>query len=87
MADAATSKALNLLRKAAMVAAETKEDFMEPLTTIELATCTIPELVTLYCAIEAELWTGRKSDEQRDKSFVNQERIRRALAQRHGRSR
>jgi hypothetical protein len=55
-----------------MVAAATKEDFMEPLTNIELATCTIPELVTLYCAIQAELWAGRKSNEQRDKSFVNQ---------------
>jgi hypothetical protein len=70
-----------------MVAAETKEDYMEPLTTIELETCTIVELVALYCAIEAELWAGRKSDEQRDKSFVNQERIRRALAQRHSRFR
>ena len=70
-----------------MVAAATKEDFMEPLTTIELATCTIPELVTLYCAIEAELWAGRKSGEERQTSFVNQERIRRAMAQRHVRSR
>lgn len=60
---------------------------MEPLTTIELATCTIPELVTLYCAIETELWAGRKSDEQRETSFVNRERIRRALSQRHSRSR
>lgn len=71
-----------------MVAAETKEDIMEPLTTIELATCTVAELVTLYCTIEAELWARRISGEQRDKSFVNQERIRRALADRaHSRSR
>jgi hypothetical protein len=70
-----------------MVAAQTKEDFMEPLTTIELENCTIPELMTLYCAIEAELWAGRKSGEQREKSFVNQERVRRALAQRYSRSR
>ena len=55
---------------------------MEPLTTIELATCTIPELAALYCAIQAELWAGRKTNEQRDNSFVNQERIRRALADR-----
>jgi len=65
-----------------MVAAATKEDYMEPLTTIELATCTIPELAALYCAIQAELWAGRKSSEQRDKSFANQERIRRALTDR-----
>ena len=55
---------------------------MEPLTTIELATCTIPELVSLYRAIQAELWAGRNTSDQRDKSFVNQERIRRALADR-----
>lgn len=55
---------------------------MEPLTTIELATCTIPELAVLYCAIQAELWAGRETGEQRDRSFVNQERIRRALADR-----
>jgi len=65
-----------------MVAVATKEDFMEPLTTIELATCTIPELVALYCTIQTELWAGRDSGEQRDRSFVNQERIRRALADR-----
>ena len=65
-----------------MVAAATKEDFMEPLTTIELATCTIPELVALYSAIQAVLWAGNNSSEQRDASFVNQERIRRALADR-----
>lgn len=55
---------------------------MEPLTTIELATCTISELAALYCAIQAELWAGRNTDEQRERSFVNQERIRRALADR-----
>ena len=55
---------------------------MEPLTTIELATCTIAELAALYCAIEAELWAGRETGERRDRSFVNQERIRRALADR-----
>jgi hypothetical protein len=70
-----------------MVAAETKEDSMQPLTTIELATCTISELATLYCAIEAELWSGRKSDEERKNSLANHERIRLALAKRHGRSR
>jgi hypothetical protein len=80
--DAANSNAHELLRKAAMVAAATKEDFMEPLTTIELATCTIPELVALYSAIQAVLWAGHNSSEQRDASFVNQERIRRALADR-----
>ncbi|HEX7823144.1 MAG TPA: hypothetical protein VF463_21325 [Sphingobium sp.] len=55
---------------------------MELLTTIELAACTIPELAALYCAIQAELWAGRKTGEQRDRSLVNQERIRRALADR-----
>jgi hypothetical protein len=70
-----------------MVAAETKEDFMEPLTTIELATCTISELVTLYCAIEAELWIGRNSDRQQENSFANKERIRRVLTERAMRAR
>lgn len=53
---------------------------MKSLTTIELATFTIAELTALYRAIEAELWAGRETGEQREKSFVNQERIRRALA-------
>ena len=55
---------------------------MKPLTTIELATCTLAELAALYCAIDAELWAGRETGEQRDTSFVNQERIRRAVADR-----
>lgn len=55
---------------------------MEPLTTIELTTCTIAELAALYCAIQADLWADRETGEQRERSFVNQERIRRALADR-----
>jgi hypothetical protein len=55
---------------------------MQPLTTIELATCTIAELAALYCATEAELWAGSEIGEQRNQSFVNKERIRRALADR-----
>ena len=55
---------------------------MKPLTTIELATCTIAELAALYCATEAEHWAGSETGEQRNQSFVNKERIRRALAAR-----
>lgn len=55
---------------------------MEPLTSIELATFTIPELVALYYAIQAGLWSDRETNEQRGGGYVNQERIRRALADR-----
>jgi hypothetical protein len=60
---------------------------MEPLTTIELGTCTVMELVTLFVAIEAELWARKKSPAEREVSFVNQEKIRRALAHRRDLSR
>ena len=60
---------------------------MEPLTTIELETCTLVELVTLFCTIEAELWVGSHDTEERKTNFANQEKIRRALSRRNGRSR
>jgi hypothetical protein len=70
-----------------MVAAETKEDFMEPLTMIELETRTWLELVTLLNAIELELWVGEEDPQERAVGFANREKIRRALEYRGGRSR
>jgi hypothetical protein len=72
---------------AAMVAVGNEGGFMEPLTTIELGTCTWLELATLFCAIEAELWTHPHEADEHNKSFVNREKVRRALSQRTFRSR
>lgn len=70
-----------------MVAADTTEDPMKPLTTIELATCTISELLMLCFAIDAKLWPRQNSDRQRDIGFAHRERIRQTLAARARRSR
>lgn len=68
-----------------MVAVETKEDFMKPLTTIELETCTWLELVALLNAIELELWVGVEDPQERAVGFANREKIRLMMAQRSDR--
>jgi hypothetical protein len=60
---------------------------MEPLMTIELATCSWLELAALYCTIEAELWAHPHDADERSASFVNREKVRRALSQRTFQSR
>jgi hypothetical protein len=55
---------------------------MEPLMTIELRSCTWLELAILFCTIEAELWVRAAKESQEPHSFVNREKVRRALSQR-----
>jgi len=55
---------------------------MKPTTTIELESCTLVQLVTLFCVIEAERWVDRIGHQERTSGFVNQEKLRRAIAQR-----
>ena len=85
--DAAAFYGARTPRMAAMVAVGNKGGFMEPLTTIELGTCTWLELATLFCAIEAELWTHPHNADEHSTSFVNREKVRRALSHRTFRSR
>jgi hypothetical protein len=72
---------------AAMVAVRNEGGLMEPLTTIELGTCTWLELASLFCTIEAELWTHPHDANEHSTGFVNREKVRRALSQRTFRSR
>ena len=60
---------------------------MEPLTTIELGTCTWLELASLFCTIEAELWTHPRDANEHSTGFANREKVRRELSQRTFRSR
>jgi hypothetical protein len=67
---------------AAMVAVANEGGLMEPLTTIELGTCSWLELAILFCTIEAEHWLHADKASEKPNGFVNREKIRRALSQR-----
>jgi hypothetical protein len=67
---------------AAMVAALTEGGFMKPTTTIELESCTLVQMVTLLCVIEAERWVERIGHQERAAGFANQEKLRRAITAR-----
>jgi hypothetical protein len=55
---------------------------MKPQTTIELETCSLVQLVTLFCVIEAERWADRIGHREKASGFVNQEKLRRAIVDR-----
>ena len=55
---------------------------MKPTTTIELESCTLVQMVTLFCVIEAERWVDRIGHREQMNGFANQEKLRRAIAAR-----
>ncbi len=55
---------------------------MNPLTTLELATCTLAELIVLAKVIESMLAKDDEAPDERQATFVNREMVRRALSQR-----
>jgi len=52
---------------------------MNPLTTLELETCTLAELIVLAKVIEALLSTDGESAEERQSTFVNRVLVRREM--------
>lgn len=80
--DAAAFRDRVFLRIAAMTRCQTTEKDMKPQTTIELESCSLVQLVMLFCVIEAERWVDRVSHREQMTGFANQEKLRRAIAER-----
>jgi hypothetical protein len=72
------SSARVLQRMAAMVAVANKGGIMEPLTKIELGSCTWLGLIAIACAVAGELLTLADNPEGKRFSFVERENTRRA---------
>jgi hypothetical protein len=66
---------------AAMVAVANKGGLMEPLTKIELSSCTWLGLLAIACAVAGELLTLADNPEGKRTSFVERELARRAAGQ------